>query len=309
MNISYSNILLTILITLFVVFIVVISTEFIRQINHTLPHAYEPFQDTTDAPTTEKELKKKYQEFLDFYTKFCASWNKAIVTLSVSNMPQKPLKSPSDVSTTGNAPEPSREDLILDIRLLEKQLGVSLPSTCIDFPQTITKENIDNIISIFPSDSAPYVNALTWMNKHMSDAHDNLNKALTTNPLEGFETQDCKDVEKCQKSNYTQKQKTLLQLITNFFSNKEQLSQLVDENTKLVGKSNKIQQQAQSGELYKQVNVKDNGYYSKPTMPAGGDNLKKLQSANPERYNELKQNYSQWFNIKTMIEQINSTLT
>ena len=309
MNISYSNILLTILIILFVVFIVVISTEFIRQISHISPQVYEPFQDTTDTPTTEKELEKKYQAFLDFYTKFCVSWNKAIVTLSVSNMPQKPLKSPSDVSTSGNAPEPSTEDLMLNIRLLEKQLGVSLPSTCIDFPQTITKENIDNIISIFPSDSAPYMNALTWMNNHMSNAHDNLNKALTTNPLEGFESQDCKDIEKCQKSNYTQKQKTLLQLITNFFSNKEQLSQLVDENTKLVEKSNKIQQQAQSGKLYKQINVKDNGYYSKPTMPAGGDNLKKLQSANPERYNELKQNYSQWFNIKTMIEQINSTLT
>jgi hypothetical protein len=307
----YTNIILFVLIILF---IGIIFIEFTKQINTT---TYESFQEeltTSGAPKTlEEELEKKYQTFLDFYTNFCVSWNKAIVTLSVSNTPQQPLKSPSDVSTSGNAPEPSNEDLMLNIRLLEKQLGQPLPSTCVDFPQTITKENIDSIISIFPSDSVPYMNALTWMNKHMSDAHDSLNKALTTNPLEGFESQeislDCKNIEKCTKENETQKQKELIQLINNFFSNKDQLSQLMEENTKLVEKSNKIQQQAQSGELYKQVNVKDTSYYSKPTMPEGGDNLKKLQNTNPQRYDELKQNYSQWFNIKTMIEQINNTIT
>ncbi len=279
---------------------------------------YEPFSESDDIDT---QLTQKYNMFLDFYTAFCASWDKAITTTIAYNTPQQPLSSPSQVSSI-QASQPSQQDMSLEIRLLEKQLGMELPSTCIEYPQKITDTNITDIINNIPSDSTPYINALQWMNKTMANSHSNLQSALNGNIVEKFvdntQSSKCDNVEECiknnpdiinkiQKQNIHQNKLQLLTKLENFMKG-TQLQSLQKENTELVAKSQKIQEQAQSGELFKQVNIQDNTYYSQPTMPEGGNNLATMQKNNPQRYNELKQNYSQWFNIKSLMEQINSNL-
>lgn len=75
-------------------------------------------------------------------------------------------------------------------------------------------------------------------------------------------------------------------------------------------KSQDIQNQAQSGELLNQVNIP--GVTGVPAkkydLPAGASALQQMQQADPDKYNQLKNNYSMWFGLKQIMEQINGSL-
>ncbi len=75
-------------------------------------------------------------------------------------------------------------------------------------------------------------------------------------------------------------------------------------------KSQDIQNQAQSGELLKQMNIP--GVTDVPAkkydLPAGASTLQQMQQTDPDKYNQLKNNYSMWFGLKQIMEQINGTL-
>ena len=92
------------------------------------------------------------------------------------------------------------------------------------------------------------------------------------------------------------------------FFNTPELSQAFGENTILMEKAQDIQNQAQSGELLNQVNVPGGNTIATYQMPAGASNMSDMKQNNPERYNELKTNYSQWYSLKSMLDNINAYL-
>lgn len=260
---------------------------------------------------------KKYNKFISFYDSFCSNWQKAIISSVASEIPQQPLTDPTQVQSI-SAPKISTEQMNQYILSLSQELGRPLPTICISLPPTIDSNNINQVISLIPGDITPYINALNWMNTNLSKAHGNLGIALQGNlNLEGFDDM-CQNVEQClqnnpqilqelQQQNLEQQEQQLLKLITPFLSSDE-LIKALEINKDLVGKSQKIQEQAQSGELVNQINLPGGNTRAIYTKPAGASTLTDMQQSNPEQYNNLKQNYSQLFSLKQLLEQINSNL-
>jgi hypothetical protein len=195
-------------------------------------------------------------------------------------------------------------------------------------PSTITASNLQDVISQIPDDTSAITNALTWMNGNMQKSHANLGNALQgQSVVEGFDANNnnCQDTIQCVLNNpdllqqvqtninelnrkSLNKDEQLLVGKINPFLNNAELNSALSENNTLLSKSQDIQNQAQSGELVNQINVPGgNTVATYPTLP-GANNMIDMKQNNPERYNELKQNYGQWFFIKQVIDGINSSL-
>jgi hypothetical protein len=273
----------------------------------------EGFQDIPLNPTT----VQSYSNFISFYDSFCSSWQKAIISSVASEIPQQPLTDPSQVQTS-SAPQISNEQMNEYITNLSQQEGQSYPPICTSLPSTIDSNNLNQIISLIPGDITPYINALNWMNTNLSKAHGNLGSALQGNlKLEGFDDM-CQNVSQClqnnpqilqelQQQNLEQQEQQLLNLINPFLSSYE-LSILMEINEDLVAKAEKLQEDAQSGELINQINIPGGNTLAKYIMPDGASTLTDMQQSNPEQYNNLKQNYGPLFSLKQLLEQINSNL-
>jgi hypothetical protein len=180
------------------------------------------------------------------------------------------------------------------------------------------------VTSQIPKDIQPYINALKWMNVQLQKAQANLGSALQGQPTEGFEDM-CQDISQCLANNpglvqqiamemteqstqqIVQQEENLMKAIMPFLNTPE-LSDAFGENVILMEKAQEIQNQAQSGDLVNQINVPGGNTIAKYQKPDGANNLQDMKQNNPNRYNELKQNYSQWFDIKNMLDQINATL-
>ena len=283
----------------------------------------EGFQDVELNP----ETIQGYNNFLSFYNPFCTSWDKAITSSAASEIPQQPLTSPSQVSDSGSgsAPPITEDQKNQYIRQLSQEKNQEFPPICTQLPTNLDSSNLAQVIQQVPNSIQPFINALNWMNTQLQKAQDNLGSALQGQPpkTEGFE--DCQDVAQCLLNNpellqelaigiaeqnalpIVQQQEQLMIKIAPFFGT-PLLSQALGLNTMLMEKAKEIQNQAQSGELVNQINVPGGNTISKYLKPAGANNMIDMKQNNPDRYNELKQNYSQWFSIKSMIDQINSTL-
>lgn len=279
----------------------------------------EGFQDIPLNPVT----IQGYKNFLSFYNPFCAAWKKAIVSSVASETPQQPLTDPSQVQSS-SAPDISDADMNSYITKLSKQLSQSLPPICTTLPDTVDSSNITQILTQVPTDIQPYTNALNWMNSQLQKSQSNLGSALQGKPTEGFDDM-CQDMSQCLANNpqliqqiaielsqqndnkLVQEQEQLMTALSPFFNTPE-LSQAFGQNTILMEKAQEIQNQAQSGELVNQVNVPGGNSETKYQKPEGADNLKNIQQNDPNKYNQLKQNYSQWFTLKSMLDQINATL-
>ncbi len=269
------------------------------------------------------ELEQQYEQFAQFYNQFMTQWEQALQTYMVSNQTQQPLTSPSQVSQINPNQRPNQADLNQAVEDLSSNNRQTYPSSqSYTFPEKLPQDP-DKMLEIsqnIPTDSQPYINALNWINSNLDKSHGNLKKALQGNYTpsndEGFISEQClaqqNQVQECQQEEQKEKVEkatnTIQQKLQSFFSNQNELMGAWQKNQELVSKSKEIQNQAQSGDLLKQVNVKDSHYYAPYQMPPGADNLKNIQQNNPERYNELKQNYSQWFQIKSLMDQINGTL-
>jgi hypothetical protein len=265
-----------------------------------------------------------YNNFLKFYNPFCANWRKGVQSAVASNLPQQPLTDPSQV-TSSSAPQITDDQMNYAIYVMAKDSGSPFPPICTAFPAQIDSTNIMQIMQMIPKDAQPYINALTWMNTNLVKAQSNLGSALQGQPVESFEDM-CQDISKCiannpqlaqqlaqginqqQQQQQSQEEQILVATINKFTKNPG-LQQLLKQNQDLVKKSEDIQNQAQSGELLNQMNLPpEKSTWGEPTMPPGGDKLKQMQSSDPARYNELKNNYKMWFDIKTLMEGINSNL-
>ena len=78
-------------------------------------------------------------------------------------------------------------------------------------------------------------------------------------------------------------------------------------NIELIAKSQDIQNKAQSGELLSEFKFPE-GEPIIYTLPDGHDSLTDMEKNDPAKYNDYKTNYSQWFSIKQMLDQINRSI-
>jgi hypothetical protein len=275
-------------------------------------------------PPLDASTVQAYNNFLNFYNPFCANWKKSIQTSVATEIPQQPLTDPSQVSSS-SAPQISNEEMNAYIVKMSQESNTTFPPICVDFPAQIDSSNLQQVMQMIPNDPQPYLNALSWMNSNLSKAHGNLGNALQGQPIERFEDM-CQDLQQCltnnpqlaqqiangisqqQQQQQQQQEQTLIGAINPFISN-QGLNSALQENQDLVQKSQDIQNQAQSGELLNQMNLPgEKSMWGPPQMPPGANTLQQMQQSDPSRYNELKSNYGMWFNIKSLIEQINSNL-
>lgn len=282
----------------------------------------EGFQNSSLKPKTIQE----YNKFLNFYNPFCANWKKAIISSVASEIVQTPATDPSN-PVAGNAPEISEIQMNEYITMLSNKLSQSLPPICKPLPSSINTINIVEVTKEIPNDVQSFINALNWMNSKLGNAHTNLGNALKGNsPIHQENFQDmCQNITSCLENNpqlvqqiiketskendknIERQQDILISAINPFLTNPD-LIQASDNNISLVQKTQEIQEKAQSGELINQINVPGGRTIAKYQMPEGANNLNDIKQNNPGRYNELKQNYSQWVNLKGLLDNINANL-
>ena len=286
--------------------------------------------------TLPSDLVQNYKKFLDFYNPFSTNWQKAITTSLATEIQQQPLTSPSQAAALADSnqtiPQPSEAEFNDYVAKLSQQLNQTLPPMPKQLPQQLDRGNLRDVIKSLPNDSKPFLNALNWMNTNLDKSHANLNVALQGGKIEGFEEQDqaqCPDISNCilnnpavlnqiaeaqenlsNKKNKESLQQQIDQLQTklNRFTTNQALYQALNTNNDLVKKSEEIQRQAQSGELINQINVPGGNTVTKYEKPPGANALADMKKSDPQKYNDYKQNYSQWFAVKSLIEQINNNL-
>ena len=276
-----------------------------------------------DIPLDEKTIQA-YNNFLNFYNPFCANWRKAMQAAVASNMPQEPLTDPSQV-TSSSAPTISDDDMNKLIYQMAVASNTPFPPICTPLPAKIDNNNMLEILQKIPKQAQPYINALAWMNATMEQSQGDLGGALQGQSTESFEDM-CQDISQCiannpdlakqiaqnisqQQQQEQSKAEQILVATTSLFTINPGLQQLLQQNKDLVKKSEDIQNQAQSGDLINQVNLPpEKSTWGKPRAPPGGSKLKDMQNSDPAKYNELKQNYRMWFDLKSLMEQINGNL-
>jgi hypothetical protein len=116
----------------------------------------------------------------------------------------------------------------------------------------------------------------------------------------------CSSEKKRQEQTIKAQQNELFQRMNSTLNNQPLMNSL-QTNQGLVSEAEKVKQQAESGELYKQVNIPDTSIQLPPLAP-GDLALSTMEKTNPQEYNNLKDNYKPWFNMKSLIEQINRSV-
>lgn len=301
----------------------------------------EGFQTQSEKKSLKPETIEYYNKFLLFYNPFCINWQKAIKSSVALELPQQPLTDPSQVYSS-SASNISDDDMNKYITELSHQLSYSLPPICKARPSTIDSDSLPIIVKQIPTSIEPYIAALNWMNSQLENSQKNLGSALQgksptianesfDNFIENFDNSEsmCHNIASCiannpelvkqlaselseqqekqDKEQQEQQEEILIKLITPFITTPT-LSQAFKQNITLVQKSQKIQDQAQSGELVNKINVADESTSAPYQMPKGANNLIDIKQNNPSRYNEIQQKYGPWVSIKNTLDQINAKL-
>lgn len=282
------------------------------------------------AKPLDKIVVDTYKPFAELYNLFLTTWEKAIISAASQEVERPPLQSPED-APSGTPPTISRTQQNAYITKLSEQLKKPLPPITDPLPPStsINISSLPMLMNQIPKDTAPYQHALDWMNNNLETAQNNLQKALKGIPfaIETFQSK-CNGVSQCllnnqefitkvgdevcstekrrQQQEIEAQQKELLKRMNGFLQNKKIGIALI-KNQQLVKGAEKVKEQAESGEIYKQVQVQDRPTYTAPMLP-GDQALSNLEKSNPQQYNQLKTNYSQWFNLKRLIEQINRSI-
>ena len=280
--------------------------------------AKEGFQTNELLPTT----MDNYKQFIAFYNPFIKNWENAIVSSIVADIPQEPLTSPNQI-TTSSFPQPNREQMNAYISQLSINLGQEFPKITEQLPPNIDNTTLASINKHIPNNPVAYENALKWMNEQLEKSQANLGSALQGAPIEAFDDvqNSCQDLSQCIKDNpdlvsqvayqvcgKQKEEETDINAKLQKFNTDTQLQKSAADNIILIQKSKDIQNKAQSGELYKEINIPGADKETHYTTPAGGNALGDLEKNNPQKYNDLKDNYKQWFSLKKLIEQINGNL-
>jgi hypothetical protein len=311
------------------ILVILLVLLFILVMIRLVSNKIEGFENTAVEPL-KKNVVDTYKRFTEFYNPFLSSWEKAIVSSASLDIPREPLESP-DQKPSGTPPTISRDQQNAYITKLSQQLKKPLPPITDPLPPStsINMNMLPELLQRIPKDPTPYQNALSWMNDQLRSAQDNLKKALQGVPfnIESFEDkcngtsqclinneefirkvgdQVCSSEKRKQEQDRNQQQEELLKRMNAFITNTTLMKSLQD-NQALVKQAEKVKQQAESGELYKQVKISEPSVQLPPLLPEDLA-LSKLQQTNPQEYNNLKDNYKPWFNLKTLTEQINRSV-
>jgi hypothetical protein len=262
----------------------------------------------------EDNIQSTYKNFTDFYSYFCPVWEKAVITSASLDIPQQPLESPSQITQDNKPPSIPISQLNTHIIKMKNDIGKDLPQICsYNFPSNLELHNLVSIQTItgnIPDSSQPYINALEWMNGNLQKSQDNLQKSLQGLPIENF--QSCEDIQKCLEGAEKKKEENIIgnfeKKLKGFMINQSKLNSLVNDNQALVKNAETIKSKAESGQLLKEINIKDSEPEVEIVIPSGADKLQKIQKNNPERYDELKRNYPSLVSMKGMFDSINSGL-
>uniref|UniRef100_A0A6C0KPT6 Uncharacterized protein n=1 Tax=viral metagenome TaxID=1070528 RepID=A0A6C0KPT6_9ZZZZ len=265
-----------------------------------------------------------YQSFAAFYNSFLTTWEKAIVTSVSLDVSREPLQSPTQ-TPSGTPPTVSRLEQNNYISKLSNQLNMPLPFMTDPLPSSVDRMSIPTLLKIIPTNTTPYQNAFDWMNKQLQLSQQNLSSSLHGMPptMESF-VNSCGDVSQCilndpvliskvsdeinsKDSQKEQQQQNELVNRMNAFTKNSELQQAAKTNQVFVQQSEEIKKQAESGELYKKVNVSDRAVPVAP-MPSGGLDLSIMKQSDPQQYNQLKDNYSKLFSLKQTLEQVNQNI-
>jgi len=244
-------------------------------------------------PSTEPFVSSSYSTFVTFYNAFMIQWEKAITTLWSSQQ------------TSQTAP--TRTQLNAELVTLSQSQGTSFPLLTDPLPATM--ESPSRILPLIPTDPAPFIHALTWMNAQMEQAHAQLANALNgVSPFRNYEpfTDNCAALKQCQQAQEQSDAAELEARLAAFNQNTE-LHALMQKNQELVAQSKQIQNDAQSGALLNQLNL-PTGTENTYTLPPGADALQQMKSSNPTQYAALQSNFPSLFAFKTWAEQINANL-
>jgi hypothetical protein len=301
------NYLLLILLTL--LFILVVLRFFVVE---------EGFQNIQLQQTT----INNYNRFKDFYNKFMTNWEKAVISSAVADMPQEPLSSPSE-APTGEPPKPSRNDMNLYVVALAKKINKQLPPVTDLVPEQVDANTLPVISQNIPQDPKLFINALEWMNENLEKSQSDLGSALRGGSIETFQSQ-CDDISKCiannpellnklaeaQRNQAAQNlgiyEQTLSSKVNKLFS--AGLNKSYQRNQQLVKQAEETQRRAESGEMINDINVPEGRSKATYIKSPNDESMKNLQQTDPQKYNQLKKSNPQWFAVKQLIEQINSTL-
>lgn len=270
------------------------------------------------------EIMKDYYTFVAFYKTFLVNWEKAIITSYGLSLPAT-----TDASARSATSIP-RETLNAHITKISKEKNMAFPPLTEALPETLAQPTIPLLLTLVPADAAPYVNALTWMNNQLSTAQQSLSNMMKGSvegfiwarmkglpqPLlnvpvhEGFYAT-CDQIAKCMDARDEAKQASqeeeLVRRLRSFTQNVP-LETASTQNKVLVEKSERLQKQAESGELLNQFNLPKEPVSSPLQPPEGGDRLSKLKKSDPAAYKRLQQESGSMFALKGLLEQINRTV-
>jgi len=295
----------------------------------------EGFANESPSPSVSPTLVAAYQRFVDFYNPFLINWEKALTTSVSLETPIAPQDDPDNPTPPSSPPPITRLQQNEYVNRLSEKLKQSLPFVTDPLPREITLSTLPTILPQIPTDMTPYQNAIAWMNEQMRASQQQLASALQGTPpvsvIEGFDatTPTCQEISQCLTNNPTfitqvtqqvkeeqeqqekksaeDQQRELLNRIVPFLESTS-LSQASTTNQDLAKQLAQVQQQAESGELYQQINLPDKEPDTPVSLPQGAFALSTMQQTNPQQYNQLKDNYKQWFDMKQLIEQINRSL-
>jgi len=306
------------------ILLILLILLFLLVIVHLVVKRIEGF---ADIPLS-NEFLENYKKFVDFYNPFLVNWEKAIVSAVSLDIPREPLSSPQQKTTDTKPPTISRIEQNTYIAKLSKDLQKPFPFITDPLPSSIDVHSLPELLNLIPKDSNSYQNALQWMNTKLEDSQQQLKQSLKgIPPVETFVNQ-CGNVSQCLLDNQEfitkvgeeirsselkreaqkreQQEKELMNRMNSFNQNTS-LLQSAKSNQTLMKQADTTKQQAESGQLYKQLNLPDTP--SAPIiLPKGSNTLTDMQKMNPEQYNQLKDNYSQLFSLKSLFEQINQNL-
>lgn len=289
---------------------------------YSLLRVEETFQDAPSSINNDA-VKKKYTEFVAFYNPFMDTWEKAITTAAGLERPAPKEGDP--------VPSFTHDELNQYVSLLSQKVDSPLPQVTKPLPSELTKESMTMFISILQKTPADgYLRATEWMNARIKESQAGLQGALkggvdAFKDLEGFQgSEKCSEFAAClddpafldalaaaQEKRQTKKtageQEDLIAKMTQILG-QGALKNALGENAGLRAESDRVKNQAQSGDLLQSMNLPSEGPSVSYQLPSGAGALKALQKNDPAKYKEYEKNQKPYMELKQLLDQINGGL-
>lgn len=268
-------------------------------------------------------LAKRYHDFIMFYNPFMETWKKAITTAVALERPAPKEGDP--------VPHFTDAELNQYVQLLSQKLDAKLPAITDPLPDTLTTSSMTTFVPLLDKTSSDaFLRATEWMNTRIQESHAKKEAALKGegfHTLEGFYTMpaQCSEFIKClddsefldqlaaaqekrQAKKSASQQDDLLTKM-NAILGQGSLQNALQTNAGLKAESDRIQNQAQSGDLLKSMDLPSmNDPVEKYSLPAGADALKRMKKDNPEKYKEYEKSQKPYMELKQLLDQINGGL-